>query len=160
MISQLLANNLRENRDEVIRRWLENLSGHIADDFEQMLKMPMGNGVANKLLNCAIDFLEAEDYDRSEVLHGARDIARDAAYRRTAVGFGLPDIVATAIAFRNALQETLLYHCLHGSVEDERVIIEVLLALNRLGDVLISGEIAGYFAYQDYRESGEDEEVA
>ncbi len=45
-----LAKSLRLNHDEVIRRWMDNLHGHIADDFEEMLQTPMGNGVAGKLL--------------------------------------------------------------------------------------------------------------
>ncbi|MDO8736750.1 MAG: hypothetical protein Q7K29_06660 [Thermoleophilia bacterium] len=160
MISPTLAKHLRENHEEVMRRWLENLHGHIADDFEQMLKTPMGSGVANKLLNCAIDFLEAEDYQKADVLHGVRDIASDASFRRTAVGFGLPDIVATAIAFRLALQETLLEGTARGSVENERALTDVVMAINELGDVLVSGEIAGYFAYNNYREDKADEDAA
>lgn len=160
MISVILAHHLRENHEEVMRRWLENLHGHIAEDFEQMLKTPMGSGVAHKLLNCTIDFLEAEDYQTAEILHGVRDIASDASFRRTAVGFGLPDIVTTAIAFRVALQDTLLEGAAHGSVENERALTEVVMALNELGDVLVSGEIAGYFSYHDFREDASDEDAA
>ncbi|MBI5869686.1 MAG: hypothetical protein HZB44_01825 [Actinobacteria bacterium] len=160
MISNTLANHLRENHEEVMRRWLDNLHGHIADDFEQMLKTPMGSGVANKLLNCAVDYLEAEDYLKADVLHGVRDIASDASFRRTAVGFCLPDIVTTAIAFRQALQETVLDGAVHGSVENERALTEIVMALNELGDVLVSGEIAGYFAYNDFREDESDEDAA
>jgi len=160
MISLTLASHLRENHEEVLRRWRENLHGRIADDFEQMLKTPMGSGVANKMVNCCIEFLESEDYQKTDVLHRLRDIASDAAFRRTAVGFGLPDIVTTAIAFRIALQETMLDHVLHGSVEDERAVIECILAINKLGDVLVSGEIAGYFAYNEFREDEQDENVA
>ncbi len=155
MISIKLAGYLRENRDEVMQRWLENLHGHIAEDFEQMLKTPMGSGVSNKLLNCAIEYLQAEDYQKAEVAHKIRDIASDAAFRRTAVGFGLPDIVETALAFRHALEGTILCHALHGSIEDERVIIEGMMALNELGDILVSGEIAGFFAFNDFRENEE-----
>ena len=158
MISPLLANYLRENHDEVMRRWLENLHGHIAEDFEQMLKTPMGSGVANKLLGCAIEFLEAEDYRKAEALHSVRDIASDASFRRTAVGFCLPDIVTTALAFRAAMQETLLFHAIHRDIEDEKAIVEGIMALNQFGDVLVAGEIAGYFSYNDFRET--DEEVA
>ena len=160
MISHTLASHLRENHEEVVRRWLENLHGCIADDFEQMLNTPMGSGVGNKLINCSIEFLEAEEYQKADVLHGLRDIASDAAFRRAAVGFGLPDIVTTAIAFRIALQETLLGHALRGTIENERAVVESIMALNQLGDVLISGEIAGFFAYNDFREDDRDEEVA
>lgn len=160
MIPPTLANHLRENHEDVMRRWLDNLHGHIADDFEQMLKTPMGSGVANKLLNCAVDFLEAEDYHKADVLHGIRDIASDASFRRTAVGFCLPDIVATALAFRLALQETVLDGAAHGSVEKERSLTEIVMAVNELGDVLVSGEIAGYFAYHNFRENESDEDAA
>ena len=157
MIPLNLANHLRENHEEVMRRWLDYLHGRIAEDFEQMLKTPMGSGVANKLLSCAVDFLEAEDYHKADLLHGLRDIASDASFRRTAVGFCLPDIVTTAIAFRLALQETVLDGAVHGSVENERALTEIVMAINELGDALVSGEIAGYFAYHDFREDGSDE---
>lgn len=160
MISLTLANHLRDNHDEVMRRWLENLHGHIADDFEQMMKTPMGSGVSHKLLGCAVDFLAAEEYCKVEVLHGVRDIARDASFRRAAVGFGLPDIVTTAIAFRQALQETLLQVAARGSVENERALTDTVMALNELGDVLVAGEIAGYFAYHDYQEKDSDKSAA
>ncbi|MHB9112220.1 MAG: hypothetical protein ACYC4D_06290 [Thermoleophilia bacterium] len=160
MIPLTLANHLRENHEEVMRRWLDNLHGHIADDFEQMLKTPMGSGVANKLLTCAVDFLEAEDYQKADVLHGVRDIASDASFRRTAVGFCLPDIVMTAIAFRLALQETALAGAAHGTVENERALTEIVMAINELGDALVSGEIAGYFDYHGFREDESDEDAA
>ncbi|MCL4474083.1 MAG: hypothetical protein M1539_00785 [Actinobacteria bacterium] len=157
MISPECANHLRENHDEVIRRWLENLHGHIAEDFEHMLRTPMGSGVANKLLSCAVDFLEAEDYLKTEALHSARDIARDASFRRTAVGFCLPDIVTTALAFRAALEETVLFHAIHRSIEDEKAITDTVMELNQFGDVLVAGEIAGFFSYNSFKS---DEEVA
>jgi len=160
MISLNLAHNLRDNHEEVVRRWLENLHGNIADDFEQMMNTPMGSGVSHKLLGCAVDFLEAEEYRKAEVLHGMRDIARDAAFRRAAVGFGLPDIVTTAVAFRQALQETLLENSAHGSIENERALTEAVIALNVFGDVLVSGEIAGYFAYNDYRDDESEKDAA
>jgi len=160
MFALPLAKCLRENHEEVVRRWLESLHGRIADEFEQMLKTPMGGGVAHKLLGGAIEFLEAEEYQKAEVLRRVRDTASDAAFRRAAVGFNLSDIVATALAFRVALQDTFLSHSLHGGIEDERTVIESLLALNRLGDVLVLGEIAGYFNYHDFRKTASDEEFA
>ncbi|MHB1362110.1 MAG: hypothetical protein ACYCW5_05895 [Thermoleophilia bacterium] len=157
MMSPECANCLRENHDEVIRRWLQNLHGHIAEDFEQMLRTPMGSSVANKLLSCAIEFLEAEEYLKAEALHSVRDIASDAAFRRTAVGFCLPDIIATALAFRDALQETVLFHAIHRSIEDEKAIVDSIMELNQFGDALVDGEVAGFFSYNDFRG---DEEVA
>ena len=159
MISTQLAGYIRENHEEVIRRWQDNLRGHIAEDFEQMLQTPMGSGVANKLLNCAIEFLEAEDYRKLETLHMVRDIASDASFRRTAVGFCLPDIITTALALRAAIQETVLYHARHRDIDDEKAIVEGIMALNQFGDALVSGEIAGFFGYNDFRED-DAEEVA
>jgi len=160
MNSPAVAQHLRENHDEVISRWFENLHSRVADDFEQMLRTPMGTAVAKKMLEYAIEFLETEEYRKADVLHGARKIAGDAAFRRAAVGFSLPDIVATALAFRAALQETVIDHSNHGSIDDERGIVVGIMELNRLGDVLVAGEIAGYFAYRDFSETEDDEQVA
>jgi len=157
MLTHSLAKSIRMNHDEVLRRWLENLHGHIADDFEQMLLTPMGNGVATKLLGYAVEYLEAEDYQRSEILHRVWNAAREASFRRTAVGYSLPDIITTALAFRNALQETLLNNVTPSDSVEEHKLLKGVLAIDRLGDSIISGEIAGYFGYQGFREDGEEE---
>lgn len=156
-----MAKSLRLNHDEVIRRWMENLHGHIADDFEEMLQTPMGNGVAGKLLDCAVDYLETEEYNRSEILHMVWNVARDASFRRTAVGYGLQDIVTTALAFRNALQQTILNNLTPCEAEQDHELVGGLLAVDRIGDAIISGEIAGYFSYLDFRdEEDERREIA
>lgn len=152
MLTHSLAKSIRMNHEEVLRRWLENLHGHIADDFEQMLLTPMGNGVATKLLGYAVDYLEAEDYQRNEVLHSVWSAAREASFRRAAVGYGLQDIVTTALAFRNALQETLLNNVTPSDSTEERKLLEGIMAINRIGDSMVSGEIAGYFSYQGFHE--------
>jgi hypothetical protein len=158
MISLALSTTLRENHDEVIQRWMEYVHGAIAEDFEQMLRTPMGRAVASNQLGYAVELMGAEEYQVCELLHRARDAARDASFRRAAVGFGLPDIVKTAMAFREALQETLLNHVSADKELDSRMIIEGLLALNKLGDAIIAGEIAGFFAYHEFTEKTEDPE--
>lgn len=155
MHSLSLANTLRKNQDEVIRRWLDNLSGKIAEDFEQMLRTPMGVGVATKLLASAMEFLGAEEYQQGEILRKVRNVAKEASFRRTAVGFCLPDIVFTALAFRRALEETLINHVVHVGAKEEHKLLEGLLALNRLGDMIVTGEIAGFFAYNEYHDREE-----
>jgi len=152
-----LSKILRLNQQEVVRRWHDNLSGNIAEDFQDMLETPMGTSVAAKLLSMAIEFLEAEDYEENELLRQMRSVAREASFRRSAVGFALPDIVFTALAFRRALEETILNHVTRSDTDDE-VLVSGMLALNRLGDAMVSGEIAGYLGYLQYR--GEEEDGA
>ena len=154
MISISIINTLRENHDEVIRRWLEGMHGCIAEDFEEMMLTPMGNGVANKLFGYAVEFLGAEAYEELEVLHKVQAAARDASYRRAAVGFGLTDIVVTALSFRKALNETLTNHVTPSSAEDSSNLLAAVLALNRFGDTMVSGDIAGFFACRDFTDSG------
>ena len=156
MISLTLSSTLRENHDEIIQRWLENIHGQTAEDYEQVLRTPMGHAVATNLLNYAVELMGAEEYQESELLHRARDAARDASFRRAAVGFCLPDIITTAMALRSAMQETLLNHVTPGDSVDEQTIVEGLLAINRLGDAIVSGEIAGYFAYHEYTDKEEN----
>ncbi|MBE0428537.1 MAG: hypothetical protein IBX61_01540 [Thermoleophilia bacterium] len=157
----LLANTLRENQEEVIRRWLDNLNGIIAEDFEQMLKTSMGTNFASGLLSLTIAFFEAEEYQRTDVLRRVRSAAQETSYRRSAVGFGLPDIISTGMALRRALEETLINHLLAVDSWEENQLLQGILTLNRLGDAFISGEIAGYFAYHDYhdREIGNSDVV-
>lgn len=159
MNSLSLAKTLRANQDEVIRRWLDNLNGHIAEDFEQMLRTSMGMGVATTMLAHAVEFLEAEDYEQSDILRRVRSISREASFRRSAVGFSLQDIVYTALAFRRALEETLMNHAVHSGEREGGRLLEGILALNHFGDKVISGEIAGYFAYHAFRDE-EGREVA
>ncbi len=153
-----IASVLRENHEEVIRRWLGDLHGEIAEDYEEMLLTPMGRGLANKLLGLAVDYLGAEQYQLSEVVHQARDAARYSSYRRAAVGFSLTDIVATAVSFRRALNDTLTNHITPASAQEYKQLLDAVMALNRFCDAIVVGEIAGYFARRDF--SGDDSEEA
>jgi hypothetical protein len=155
MHSISLSKILRQNQHEVVRRWHDDLSGNIAEDFRDMLETPMGTGVAAKLLSMAIEYLEAEDYQKNDLLRRMRNLTREASFRRSAVGFALPDIVFTALAFRQALEETILNHVARSDSDDE-VLVAGILALNRLGDAMVSGEIAGYLGYLQYRGEEED----
>ncbi|MHB0866325.1 MAG: globin family protein [Thermoleophilia bacterium] len=156
-----LAKVLREKQDEIIRRWLDNLDGHIADDFLQMLNTPMGVGVASKLLSYMIEYLKAEEYERADVLHRMREDSREAAFRRSAVGFGLPDIVLTALVFRRSVQEVMLNNIVPSGVDEELLLLNTLMIINLLGDKIVCGEIAGYFAHQEYcQQKQEDRDIA
>ncbi|MHB1390262.1 MAG: globin family protein [Thermoleophilia bacterium] len=152
MNSLSLAKVMREKQDEIIRQWLDNLEGHIADDFLQMLSTPMGTDVASKLLAYLVEYLKAEEYERADVMHRMREAARDASFRRSAVGFGLPDIVFTALTFRRSVQEILLNNIVSSGVEEELLLLDTVMTLNRLGDQIVTGEIAGYFAFHEYRQ--------
>lgn len=161
MSSLTLAIILREKQEEIIRRWLDNLSGHIAEDFQQMLNTPMGTGVASKLLSFVVEYLEAEDYQRADVLHRVREAARETAFRRSAVGFCLPDIVFTALALRQSVQEAMLNSIVPSGADEELMLLDAIIAVNLMGDKIVCGEIAGYFGYHDYHDQErEDRGVA
>lgn len=155
-----LANSLRENHSEVIRRWHENLTGKVAEEFVQMLHTPMGGSVVTKLLSLAIEFLEAEEYEEGDVLHRVRSVAQESSFRRSAVGFCLPDIVFTALALRRAMEETVFNHALHHGFDEGEELLAGIMALNRFSDAMISGEIAGYFAYLEYQQEDDERVVA
>lgn len=123
------------------------------------MRTPMGNGVATKLISLAAEFLESEDYQKSDLLHRVRVFAQEASFRRSAVGFCLQDIVFTALALRKAMEETVFNHVIHNGYDEEEELLTGIMALNSFGDTMICGEIAGYFAYQDYRQE-EDRIVA
>lgn len=159
MNSFTISTILRENHEEVIQRWLGDLHGDIAEDYEQMLQTPMGSGLVNKLLSFVVEYLGAEKYELSEVIHKARNAARDSAYRRAAVGFNLADIVATAISFRRALNDTLTNHVTPASIDDYKQLLDAVLALNRFCDAIVAGEIAGFFACREFG-GGDSEEAA
>lgn len=158
MLSPAISRILSKNSDEVIRRWLEYTHGKVAEDFEQMLNTPMGMSVANKLLAGISDFFTAEDYREPEFLRQARQISYDASFRRAAVGYSLPDIVTTCQTFHQAVRETTLNNFLPGTNEEWKELLDAILALSRLENAAIIGRIAGYFAYHEFGDHGEDEE--
>jgi hypothetical protein len=125
-----------------------------------MMLTPMGGGVAASLLTLAIEFMGAEEYQESELLHRVRKVAQEASFRRCAVGFCLPDIAFTALALRRAMEETIFNHVIHNGYDDDEELLKGILTLNRFGDAMISGEIAGYFAYLDYRQEDDERVVA
>lgn len=156
MISLTLANALRENHEEILQLWLKSFHGHVAEDYEQMLNTPMGRAVATSLLNLAVEMMGVEDYEQRDILHRARDAAQDDAFRRTAVGFCLPDLVTNAMAFRAALEETV-FNCIEAnSSGDAAELRKAIMALNRFGDALIAGQVAGCFAFHKFRENEAD----
>lgn len=62
-----ITRTLSENHEEVVRRWLEGLHGQVAEDLEDMMRTPMGNSVAGKLLACAVEYLGAEAYEKQVI---------------------------------------------------------------------------------------------
>jgi hypothetical protein len=153
MISLDLAKTLRENLDEIVQRWLSAVHGHVAEDYEQILHTSMEQSVLSTLTGLAVELLGAEEYQRPEIIHRARDVARDSAFRRAAVGFCLPDLITNAIAMRTALVETVFNHVTPSISEGSTQLRDSILALNQFGDAVISGEIAGFFAYYNYGDS-------
>ncbi|MCL6106654.1 MAG: hypothetical protein M1309_04820 [Actinobacteria bacterium] len=152
MISLTFANVIRENHEETIQCWLKSIQGRVAEDYQQVLQTPMGRAVATTLLGLAMELLSAEEYQRAEILHRVRDAANDDAFRRTAVGFCLPDLITDATLFRQALEETLFNHVNPASGEEFAGFRAAFTALNKLGDALISGKVSGYFTYRDFRD--------
>lgn len=150
---------LRENYDEIINRWLENCQGHIAEEFEQMLRTPMGHSVAYSMYSLMLKYLEAEEYETGNIFHDIRKCASEASFRRAAVGFSLPDIVTTVIAFREAVQQTLINHFCSISSEGE-ALLECFTRLTRLGDAMIEGGLSGFFTFSKFGDtSGEAAEA-
>lgn len=147
---------LRENQEEVLRRWLDDLHGRIAEDYEQALLTAIGKGVAKKLLKLVVDFLESESYREGDTLRRAREYAHKVSYRRASVGFSLTDIVTSSLSFRRALNGTIMNHFNASASDQACSLLDAVLALNRFGDTVLAGEIDGFFAYQE----SDDQEAA
>lgn len=156
MVAPTLLAIIRKNHEEIIKLWLDNCRGRIADEFEEMLETPMGLGVASSMYNLALEYLEAEEYETGAVLHRARESASNASFRRAAVGFSLADIVNTAIAFRSAMQETLQNRFHPRNPDEAQELLHCIMSLTRLGDALVAGEIAGFFTFSKFS----DDDVA
>lgn len=152
-----ISHILRENQEEVLRRWLDDLHGGIAEDYEQALLTPIGKGVAKKLLKLVLDFLESESYREADTLQRAREYAHEVSFRHASVGFSLTDIVTTSLCFRRALNGTIMNHFNVSAAGQAYSLLDAVLAFNRFGDAVLAGEIDGYFAYQ---ESDGEEAVA
>lgn len=158
MVQPALLAILRKNHEGIVSLWLENCRGCIAEEFEEMLETPMGHSVAASMYNLALEYLEAEEYEAGAILHRARESASNASFRRAAVGFSLADIVTTAIAFRSAMQDTLIRNFNPTGPGDEQALIECIMKLTCLGDALVAGEIAGFFTFSKF--SDRDDDVA
>lgn len=158
MVTPQLLKILRENHDEVVQRWLDNCNGRIAEEFQEMLRTPMGAGIATSMFSLSMEYLEAEDYEATNILRRVRDAASNSSFRRAAVGFNLPDIVTTAIKFRDAMQETLINHYYRDNAGKDEGLLECIIKLMQLGDALVAGEIAGFFTFSKFGDS--DEEIA
>jgi hypothetical protein len=148
-----ISHILRENQEEVLRRWLDDLHGHIAEDYEQALLTPIGKGVAMKLLKLVVDFLESESYREADTLRRAREHAHDVSFRRASIGFSLTDIVATSLSFRRALGGTIMNHFNSSGADRAGSLLDAVLSFNRFGDAVLAGEIAGFLDWQRFDDS-------
>lgn len=149
---------LRENSEEILRRWLEACSGRIADEYQQLLNTPVGRKNCLTRIGLTIRFLEAEAFESTGVLREVRENARENAYRRAAAAYSLTDIVNVAVCFRNALLETMRNHHNITGAEEGQDFLDCVAALLQAGDAMVWGDIAGYFTYFKFCE--EDEAVA
>jgi predicted nucleic acid-binding protein len=156
MVAPRLIAVLRENHEDIIDHWMDNCRGHLAEEFEQMLETPMGHSVASSMYNLALEYLEAEDYETTAILHRAHELAIKASYRRAAVGYSLNDIIIAAVAFRNAMQETLVARFHPANSDDEHALLQCIIRLTHLGDAFVAGRIAGFFSFSKFGTDDDD----
>ncbi|MHB0914452.1 MAG: RsbRD N-terminal domain-containing protein [Thermoleophilia bacterium] len=149
---------LRENSAEILRRWLDDCSGRISEEYQRLLSTKMGGKICQTRLELTVKYLEAEAFEMSGVLRELREMDRESAYRRAAAGYNLTDIVNVTVSFRNALIETLMNHYNITGAEDGQEFIECIASLVQMGDAMVWGDIAGYFTYFKFCE--EDDAVA
>ena len=98
---------LRDHRDELRQRWIDELDGRVDRDFLGLLASPLGERALRGIIDDLVTMTQAEEYEvpgiRRRVEHQA---AADAAHW-ISLGFTLQDVVGGLHALRGAVIDVL-----------------------------------------------------
>jgi len=124
---------LREQREELRRRWHDALAGRVSDDYRELLVSPVGDRLLRGLVEQLVALSQAEEYEVAGLRrqHEA-DFARETEHR-LALGFTPHDLAGGVQAVRLAVLDVLGDAVVSGELPS---LGETLLELRALDDFL------------------------
>jgi hypothetical protein len=103
-----LALILREHREQLRQRWVEELGDMVDRDYREILSGPLGERTLRTLLDDLVTLTQAEEYEVAGVLRQVDQQAAAEADHWLSLGFTVADVVRGLHALRGAALDVLL----------------------------------------------------
>ncbi len=124
---------LREQREELRRRWHEALPGRVSEDYRELLVSPVGDRLLRALVDQLVALSQAEEYEIAGLRRQYEAEFGGEAEHRLALGFTAHDLAAGVQAVRLAVLDVLGDAVVGGELPS---LGETLVELRALDDVL------------------------
>ena len=99
---------LRDHRDELWRRWTNELADAVGTDYRELVASHLGERMLRTLVDDLIRVTEAEPYERSALLQTIEERATAETRHRLTLGFTVRDSVVSLHILRAAVSDTLV----------------------------------------------------
>jgi hypothetical protein len=99
---------LRDHRDELRRRWLDDLGATVDADYRELLAGPLGERTLRTLVGDFVTLTQAEEYEVAGVLRQVDEQAATQAAHWLSLGFTMQDVTGGLHALRAAALDVLL----------------------------------------------------
>jgi hypothetical protein len=124
---------LRDQREELRRRWHEALPGRVADDYAELLTSPVGDRLLRALVEHLLAVAQAEEYEVAGLRRQFEAQFAGEMEHRLALGFAPRDVAGGIQAVRLAVLDVLGDAVVSGELPPAG---ETLVELRALDDVL------------------------
>ena len=99
---------LRDHREELWRRWVDQLADAVDSDYRELVASQLGERMLRTLLDDLIAFSEAEQYERPGLLRTLEQRATADARHRLSLGFTALAAVVSLHILRGAISDVLI----------------------------------------------------
>jgi len=124
---------LRDQRDELRRRWNEALPGRVGDEYAELLTSAVGDRLLRSLVEQLVALSQAEEYEVAGLRRRFESEFRGEAEHRLALGFTARDLAGGVQALRLAVIDVLGDAVVAGELPPPG---ETLVELRALDDFL------------------------
>ena len=99
---------LRDHRDELRQRWIDELEGRVDPDYRELLASPLGERTLRAIVDDLVVVTQAEEYEVPGIKRRVEQHAAADAAHWISLGFTLEDVVGGVHALRSAAIDVLL----------------------------------------------------
>ncbi len=99
---------LRDNREQLRQRWVDELEGRVDPDYRELLASPLGERALRTIVDDLVTVTQAEEYEVPAILRRVDQQAAADAAHWVSLGFSCKDIICGLHALRAAAIDVLL----------------------------------------------------
>jgi len=132
---------LRDQRDELRRRWHEVLPGQVGDEYAELLASPVGDRLLRGLVEQLVAVSQAEEYEVAGLRRRFEGDFRREVEHRLALGFAARDLAGGVQAVRLAVLDVLGDAVVGGELPPVGETLVELRALDEFLDELVAAVV-------------------